>query len=398
MATQSNNELHQQYTKGLEQVFKLYQAPNTEVMNFIATCLLVKDASILLNGIYGTGKTQLIRIIRKTFFSDGNGDTDYGYVTCTQDLTAMDTLYDIDLASLIQGKEVVTPRALVSARFKFINEVKRANSLVYNALLSLLSEKMVIHRGQTFVSPDYLCFLDANPSDAGSSEVPQAFIDRIDFSLELPLMSSGGLLKLQEQAKQCDLSHWADLAEQAEFFMTSKQMGTIWSDVQMVQIPENIMQLLAMLGSYLQQCHHVDRAVARQDYALPCGHCTYRAESCSKLLEVPGSRFLLSSLRLAQARAWLQSRDSVEVDDILWGLPYTLSHRLKVKADSLRQYANMTQWVKEELYQQNLRSKIPAWQQMLHQSGAKSEDDETPLENYASVDLAMDEYLRTVRV
>jgi len=384
-------KLRQLYKKGLEQVFDLYQAPNTEISNFISSCLLVKDGTVLLNGIYGTGKTQLVQIIRKTFFSDGNGDSDYGYITCTQDLTAMDTLFDINLASLMQGKEEVSARALVGARFKFINEVQRANSLVYNALLPLLSEKMVIYRDQLFHSPNYLCFLDANPADSGSSEIPQAFMDRIDYSIDVPLMTSNGLINLQEKSKQKGMKHWGDTSSMIQAVLTSKQMDMLWKDVEQVSVSKEIDQILALLASYLQNCHYADRALVSQDYQLPCSNCTYRAETCSKLIEVPGSRFLLSLLRLAQARAWLQNKKEVEIEDILWGLPYTLSHRLKLKIDSLRLYPNINQWLKEELYAVNLRSKIPHWRLMLHHLNSNTLDNKM-IESYASRDLAMENF------
>ena len=37
----------------------------------------------------------------------------------------------------------------------------------------------------------------------------------------------------------------------------------------------------------------------------------------------------------------------MELDDILWGLPYTLSHRLMIKTENVRLYPSKTQWLKE---------------------------------------------------
>ena len=64
----------------------------------------MRDAKVLLNGLHGTGKTQLVHLLRRVFFTGIDGAPDAGYVTCTQDLTPVDTLFHLDLAELMRGK------------------------------------------------------------------------------------------------------------------------------------------------------------------------------------------------------------------------------------------------------------------------------------------------------
>ena len=276
----------------------------------------------------------------------------------------------------------------MTARFKFVNEVQRANSLVYNGLLSLLASRMVSYRDQEFRSPHYLCIMDANPLDVGSSEMPQAFRDRIDFSYDLPLISAAGTRRLCDLLGADGALAGGDLADLARPALTADEMEAVWADVARVTVAGEVTALATLVAGYLQRCRYVDRARLTTDFELPCRDCTYRGETCAKLAAIPGTRFTLSMLRLAQARAWLRGVWTIEVEDLLYGVPYTLTHRLQVRTESLRLYPNMTQWFRQELWEHGIRVKVPRWRQLVCALEAEDGPDDDLLQEFAARDLS----------
>ena len=261
--------LSQQFRRGLARLFSVFQAPDAATSNALACSLLVQDATTLLSGTYGSGKTLFVQLARHTFFApNGDGIPDFGWVACTQDLTPMDTLFSIDLARLTQGEEVVHPRAIVTARLKFVNEVQRASSLVYNALLPLFSERKVSFRDRDFTSPPFLAFLDANPHDAGSSEMPAAFLDRIDFSIRIPLVSAEGLSRVIASATETGPARWNDLAGLAQPALRGPEMEALWHDVRGVRIGDEVRMIAVLVAAHLQRCVRTDRSLAGPDFGI----------------------------------------------------------------------------------------------------------------------------------
>lgn len=305
----------------------------------------------------------------------------------------MDTLFSVDLARLTQGEEVVHPRAIVSARLKFINEVQRANSLVYNALLPLFSERAVVFRDRVFRSPAFVAYLDANPHDAGSSEMPSAFLDRIDLSVRVPLASVEGLARILATATQDGPARWNEIAELARPALAGAELERLWEEVRRISIGEEVRQIASLVAAHLQRCARADRSIVGPDFDLRCEDCSFRSNACAKLTTVPGNRFVLSSLKLAQARAWLRELPTVEIEDLIYALPYTLAHRLRLRTDAARLYPGLVEWIVEELYRSGLRQRIPRWRQALDLLGSEAPEAGALLADLARRDLAIDHLL-----
>lgn len=356
---------------GFDDLFSYFQAPDIIVENLIKCAILVKNAVILLSGTYGTGKNQLVSLIRHTFFSldaeqrEAERRYDAWKVSCSQDLTPHDILYHLDLGRLQRGEEYVTPRPLVSARLKYINEIQRATPLVHNALLALLSEHEVAYRDQVFRSPDFICYLDRNPEDAGSSPIPGAFLDRIDYSIEIPAVSFGGALALQSRKLSTGRALWDDLSTLVPPRLTARQISEVWDDVLRVSIPERVLALANMIGFSFRVCIVVDRTVAHPDFRLDCSRCEFKAEVCSHLEGPPPAyRFIESGLKVAQARAWLNGHSAVGPDDFYFALPFVLGHRVRLRPELTAQYSHEQEWIMEDAWQ-TIKKKIPTWNHAL---------------------------------
>ena len=387
-------DLHQPYCRAVSHLLGCYRAADRTTEDFLSSVLLVEDASVLLSGIFGTGKTQLVHLIRKIFFSEKNATGhDFGDVTCHQEQTPFEVNFHLDLGKYSQGEEVVHPRAIVTSRLKFVNEIQRASPSVCNGLLSLLSEKFVLHRDQRIESPSYLCFLDRNPVDSGSSEIPGAFMDRIDYSVTLSRPRTRDLMKIQEQMENSggDFARKLSELDIREHFC-AEDMEELWRDVSRVELQVREQALITLTASYFQACIYTDRSLVSPEHKLPCSTCTYRAEVCSKLKTIPGVRFVMSTIRLAKAHAWLRRSPIVEPEDIFWCLPFVLSHRVMLQADVEQAVINIEDWVKQVCYGDLIQPKLKRWQQAIH---IKEQYPERlhELESFAKQDLALREYL-----
>jgi MoxR-like ATPase len=348
--------------RALDTLFATFQlgSDHGEMRLAMGAALLVKNATLLLTGTYGTGKTQFVQLVKKLLFSDGNGGFEFDYETCHQELTAFDVLYHLDLAELQKGREVVHPKKMVTARLKFLNEIQRANAGFFNALLPLLSEQRVTYRDADFETPDYLCIMDRNPLDTGSSEIPEAFLDRIDFDFEVPAIHLGEHLRLQQLRRRADGFEWGSLDRAVEPAMTFAQLVEVWRDVSRVDIGRRATLLSGLIGDTFRLCIYTERSTTRMEYDLPCAECELRAEICGHLLKVPGQRFVNAMLRLSQALAWLEGRAEVTEEDLFRALPWTLSHRLAMRPEELRKAPSVLAWLRDTAVRDILRPRSAA--------------------------------------
>jgi MoxR-like ATPase len=351
--------------KGYEHLFQIFQIQDSALKESLFASILVENAVMLLTGTYGTGKTQLINMIRKIFFSDGLGGYLFDCETCHQELTAFDVLYHLDLAELQKGREVVYPKDMIEARLKFFNEIQRANIGFFNALLPLLSERRLTYRDHAFEVPSFVCFMDRNPMDSGSSEIPEAFMDRIDFGFEIPAVHLEEVLRLQDLRRRKEEFHWGSLDDLAESMLTFDQLAEVWQDVKRVEIPKRASLMAGMISDALRLCIATERSTARMEFDLNCRDCQFRGEICSHLLKVPGLRVTNSTQRLAQALAWLHGSNVVSIQDVLNAFPWCLSHRVCLRPEELRKQPSEQAWVREIALGEILRPKLPFWERAL---------------------------------
>jgi hypothetical protein len=75
-------------------------------------------------------------------------------------------------------------------------------------------------------------------------------------------------------------------------------------------------------------------------------------------------RWVDSSVKLSKARAWLQARDEIYFDDILWAMTYTLPHRLELTQSVFAKYPNEAAWVSQRL-RESVTLKESLWDEAL---------------------------------
>lgn len=350
---------------GRARLFEVFQLSDPVLRRALFASFLVENGIVLLTGAFGTGKTQLVHLVRRLFFSDGRGGHDYDCETCNQELTAFDVLYHLDLAELQRGREVVHPKRMLTARLKFLNEIQRANTSFFNSLLPLLSEHRVTYRDVEWDVPDFLCIMDRNPLDAGSSEIPEAFLDRVDFSFEIPAIHLEEHLRLQGLRRRPTGFHWGGLDELTGSALVVPQLLEVWQDVKRVDISDRAMHLAGMLSDAFRLCIVTERSTARMEFDLNCADCQFKGEICSHLLRVPGQRVTNSLLRLAQALAWVDGLSEVGEEHLFAALPWCLAHRLALRPEELRKLPSEQAWLQDVAIGQILTPRRTYWDRAL---------------------------------
>jgi MoxR-like ATPase len=353
MSEQPSFIYHDEYAQGIKRVFSLFLARD-DVRRFLSAVLIIRNAKIFLSGGYGSGKNTFVEIAAKTFFAEA-----LGIVRCHQELTTFDILWNINITRTIEGKaNAVTPRPLIVAPFKYLNEVQRLNTQCQNALLNVLTDKTVVFGDTVAETPDYVCFLDRNPHDIGTQGMVKALLDRIDFYLDveyLGMKHSVELLETKFSGKQVD-----DLRNLAEPVLNASQMQEIWEDVEKVTVSDENMVKASMISMLLRKCIRVDRSVTSARFRVICEGCPYNGQPCSKQERPVGQRWVDSLIKLAKACAWLDERPEVSFDDLVWGIMRVLPHRLDLKQNVFVKYANESEWIVQDLLP-TVESKLPMW-------------------------------------
>lgn len=346
-----------QFLKGVREVFSLF-ITNDTVERFLSCILIIRNSKTLLTGGYGSGKNTFVEIAARTFFG-----TDLAIVRCHQELTTLDILWNVNIQRTLDGKiGAIMPRPLISASFKYLNEIQRLNTQCQNALLGILTDRVASFSDATEQIPDYVCILDRNPHDIGTVGIVKALLDRIDFHLDLPYLGmedTTKLLRIKFGGKQKE-----DLRELATPVLDTHRMDEIWRDVEKVSVPLEVVMKLSMISILLRKCIKVDKSITSAKFRLQCEGCPYSGEVCNKLEMPLGHRWTDSTIKLAKACAWRDGKNEVDFSDILWSLPRTIPHRLDLKRNLFLKFANETEWVEQELME-NIEAKLSLWDEAL---------------------------------
>jgi MoxR-like ATPase len=367
------------------EIASLVPVPVEADLEALFSAILVRNATILLDGPPGSGKTTLARVIGSAVFSDGEQPPDMAVATCHQEITVRGLLYAYDLAQLMQGTEVVYSKPFMTARLKFLNEIQRAPATLHNALLAVLAERRICERGVTLHSPDFICLLDRNPVDGASRELSPAFLDRIDYGFLLPAPHLAEALAISA-ARRRGPSPWADLEHAVQTHLGVDTLELVWQQVEAVPIGAATELFAIMLLEAFRLCVKEERSTLNPYFDLDCSDCGFRGEVCSHLERVVGQRPLHSLLRLAQAHAWRHGRSTVDVDSLSLLLPYVLGHRVRLRPDLLRSVPTTLGWIEDVAVGQILKSKEQMWRRGVQ---LLLDGDEEALAQHRDSDLVM---------
>jgi MoxR-like ATPase len=266
-----------------------------EVIRLVLTALLC-DGHVLLEDVPGTGKTMLARAV-----SSSLGCT-FKRLQCTPDLLPSDVT-GVSIYNQKKGDfEFREGPAFVN--ILLADEINRATPRTQSALLEAMGERQITADGLTRVLPrPFMVMATQNPVEyEGTFPLPEAQMDRF-------------LMKLR-------LGH-ASLDEEKQILHNLRREHPIHG----LQPVTNVEEVTFLQRAVWEV--HVDESLV--DYI---GRIALATRAHPDLSVGAGTRGALALFRSAQALAALSGRAYVTPDDIKGLAPYTLCHRVLVKAES----------------------------------------------------------------
>lgn len=170
----------QRYQKSFQDVrneVKRIMVGQDDVVNFLIEAL-VSRGHVLVEGVPGTGKTLLLRIISLVT------GCKFSRIQFTPDLLPTDIL---GLTTYEEGKGFYTIKGPIFANFVLADEINRSPPKVQSALLEAMQESQVTIGKETFFLPSpFFVMATQNPLEqVGTYKLPEAQIDRFLYKVHM---------------------------------------------------------------------------------------------------------------------------------------------------------------------------------------------------------------------
>ncbi|QLE56079.1 MoxR family ATPase [Nostoc sp. TCL26-01] len=263
---------------------------------------LLAGGHIILEGVPGTGKTLLVKVLAQLI------QADFSRVQLTPDVLPSDitgtNIFDLNSRSFTLKKGPVFTEVLLA------DEINRTPPKTQAALLEAMEEMQVTLDGESLPLPDlFWVIATQNPLEfEGTYPLPEAQLDRFLFKLvvDYPDQAAEKQMLLNRQAgfaaRRLDISRLQPIATVADILQARQA-------VKSVKVSEAIIDYLLALVRTSRQ--YPDLALG----ASP--------------------RSAGAWLQTSQAAAWLTGRDFVTPDDVKAVASPLLRHRLILKPEAM---------------------------------------------------------------
>ncbi|MEH7302759.1 AAA family ATPase [Neobacillus drentensis] len=265
---------------------------------------------VLLEGVPGTGKTQIVRTLASLL--GGN----FNRIQFTPDLLPSDitgsTIYNMKESAFQTLKGPIFTNILLA------DEINRTPAKTQAALLEAMEEKQVTIQGETYTLPEvFFVVATQNPIEfEGTYPLPEAQQDRFLFKLQINFPSFEEEKKVLQQVIEKRFTE-----NQVESFLDMNTFQTIRQEIERVTVGENVLD-------YIMQI--VRRS--RESDSIRFGASTRAGISIGKA---------------AQAWAYIHGRNYVTPDDIKMVAKPALRHRIQLSPHVELEGANVDQIIEE---------------------------------------------------
>ena len=151
---------------------------------------MIADGNVLLEGLPGTGKTQLVKTVARVM------DLSFSRIQFTPDLMPADVT-GTNMMDAESGM-VTFKKGPVFANIVLADEINSATPKTHSALLEAMQEKTVTAGNTTYPLPDpFFVLATQNPLELeGTYPLPEAQLDRFIFKLDVKFPEKSELLDI----------------------------------------------------------------------------------------------------------------------------------------------------------------------------------------------------------
>lgn len=294
-ATESEVAAASQHVRSLATTLNQVLFGQEELINLVITGLLARG-HILLEGLPGLGKTELVKGLSKALTLDSKR------VQFTPDLLPGDITGNPVLQEKNGHREFIFQPGPLFTNILLADEINRASPKTQSAMLEAMQERCVTVLGETHPLPaPFFVLATQNPIELeGTYPLPEAQLDRFLFKLEV---TRNNVETLEKIVTQRELGSEPDVAS----VMDAAQLDSVLTLVRRIYLPEVVANYIARL---------VDA--------------THPGQSTASAGIKYGSspRAALSLASAAKARALMNERTHTSFEDVKYAAPSVLRHRI----------------------------------------------------------------------
>lgn len=267
----------------------------SELIEQLVTALIA-NGHVLLEGLPGLGKTQLIKGLARAV------DLEVKRIQFTPDLLPGDITGNPILEEAEGKRRFTFQRGPIFTNFLLADEINRASPKTQSALLEAMQESRVSVMGQTHELPrPFFVLATQNPIELeGTYPLPEAQLDRFLFKLDVHRTSTDTLAKI--------ISH-RHIGEDPEVrsVLTGEELSELMLQARQVFLPEVVVTYIARLVDFTHKGQ--SQAAAGVKYGA-------------------SPRAALAIAAAARARALIRGRINASFEDVSAVAIPALQHRL----------------------------------------------------------------------
>ena len=253
---------------------------------------ILADGNVLLEGVPGLGKTQLVKTLAKVM------DLNFSRIQFTPDLMPTDITGTNLIIKEGDRNRFQFEKGPVFANLVLADEINRATPKTQSALLEAMQEKTVTVGNHTYELPKpYMVLATQNPiENEGTYPLPEAQLDRFCMQLKM------GFPTVMEELDIMDRFIQDSPLERLEPVCTASEIVQAQEGCRHIYVDESVRRYIA---------HIVEATRKHSDIALGVN-----------------PRGTLAYLRCCQAYAAIEARDFVTPDDVKKLCVPVLGHRI----------------------------------------------------------------------
>lgn len=269
------------------------------MLDLVVICLLARG-HLLLEGLPGLGKTELIKSLSKLL------GLSFRRLQFTPDLLPGDIVGSPLLEEQDGKRRLVFHPGPIFANLVLADEINRASPKTQSALLEAMQERRVTVLGDTHFLPlPFFVLATQNPIELeGTYPLPEAQLDRFTFKINVPGVSSGTLQQIISTRRHGE-------PPELKQVLSAEELSQLFNYADMIHLPVAVANFIARLVS----ATHPGQQEA--------------GEEVRRFVKFGASpRAAISLANTARAAALLAGKPNVGFDEVRRVAPSVLGHRL----------------------------------------------------------------------